>query len=83
MTVRLIPVTGKRELKQFIYLPEQLHRDHPMWMPPLYMDEWDYFNPKKNRAFGYCDTTMMLAEQDGRARRAGDGDHQPPPQRDT
>jgi hypothetical protein len=65
MSVRLIPVTGKRELKRFIYLPEVLHRDHPMWMPNLYMDEWDYFDPKKNRAFGYCDTTLMLAEKDG------------------
>lgn len=66
MAVRLIPVAGKRELKQFIYLAEELHRDHPMWMPPLYMDEWDYFDPKKNRAFAYCDTTLMLAEKDGR-----------------
>lgn len=66
MAVRLIPVTTKRELKRFIYLPEVLHEDHPQWMPPLYMDEWDYFNPRKNRGFGYCDTTMMLAEQDGR-----------------
>ena len=66
MPVRLTPVAGKRELKRFIYLPEQLHKDHAMWMPPLYMDEWDYFDPKKNRAFGYCDTTMMLAEKDGR-----------------
>jgi GNAT superfamily N-acetyltransferase len=66
MPVRLTPVAGKRELKRFIYLPEQLHKDHPLWMPPLYMDEWDYFNPKKNGAYGYCDTTMMLAEKDGR-----------------
>jgi len=65
MAVRLLPVAGKRDLKRFIFLPEQLHRDHALWMPPLYMDEWDYFNPKKNRAFGYCDTTMMLAEKDG------------------
>jgi GNAT superfamily N-acetyltransferase len=35
-------------------------------MPPIYFDEWSYFNRKKNRAFGYCDTTMMLACQDGR-----------------
>lgn len=35
-------------------------------MPPIYMDEWDYFNPRKNRAFGYCDTTMMLAWKGGR-----------------
>lgn len=66
MAVRLTPVASRRDLKRFIYLPEQLHQDHPLWMPPLYMDEWDYFNPKKNRAYGYCDTTMMLAEQDGR-----------------
>ena len=66
MAVRLIPVSGKRELKQFIYLPERLHEDHPLWAPPLYLDEWNWFNPKKNRAFGYCDTTMALAEKDGR-----------------
>ena len=68
MAVRLIPVstTGKRELRQFIYLPEQLHKDHALWMPPLYMDEWDYLNPKKNRGFSYCDTTLALAEKDGR-----------------
>lgn len=67
MSVRLIPVTTKAELKRFIYLPEDLHRDHPQWMPMnLYMDDWDYFDPKKNRALAYCDTTLLLAEQDGR-----------------
>jgi len=66
MTVSLTAVTGRRALKQFIFLPEQLHRDHALWMPPIYMDEWDYFNPTKNRAFGYCDTTMMLAWKGGR-----------------
>ncbi len=66
MTVSLTPVTGRRELRQFILLPEQLHRDHALWMPPIYMDEWEYFNVKKNRAFGYCDTTMTLAWKGGR-----------------
>ena len=67
MSVRLIPVTSRRELKRFIYLPEVLHEGHAQWMPMnLYMDDWDYFNPKKNRALSYCDTTLMLAEQDGR-----------------
>lgn len=64
--IRLIPVTSKSDLRRFIHLPAALHAAQPEWMPPLYMDEWDYFNPKKNLAFGYCDTTLMLAEQDGR-----------------
>ena len=66
MPVQLTPVQNRRDLKRFIYLPEQLHRDHPKWMPPIYMDEWKYYDPKKNRAFRYCDATMALAWKDGR-----------------
>jgi hypothetical protein len=66
MAIRLIPVQSRRDLRRFIYLAEALHRDHPMWMPPLYSDEWAYFDPRRNRAFSYCDTTQVLAEQDGR-----------------
>ena len=29
------------------------------------MDAWHYFNPRKNRAFGYCDTTIVLAWKGG------------------
>ncbi|MDO8665902.1 MAG: hypothetical protein Q7J79_04770, partial [Gemmatimonadales bacterium] len=65
MPLGLTPVRTRRDLKRFIYLPERLHRDHPKWMPPIYWDEWDYFNPRKNRAFGYCDTTLALAHRDG------------------
>ena len=66
MPVQVVPVAGKRDLKRFIYLPEQLHRDHPRWMPPIYMDEWKYYDPRKNLAYRYCDTTMVLAAKDGR-----------------
>ena len=60
-------VVSKYDLKEFIYLPEKLHNNHLNWVPPIYKDEWDYFNRKKNRAFKYCDTTIILARADGRA----------------
>jgi GNAT superfamily N-acetyltransferase len=66
MSVQVSPVAGKRDLKRFIYLPEQLHRAHPRWMPPIYMDEWKYYNPRKNLAFRYCEAVLLLAEKDGR-----------------
>ena len=66
MAVQLSTVTSRRDLRRFIYLPADLHRDHPKWMPPLYMDEWKYYDPKRNRAFAYCDATMVLASRDGR-----------------
>jgi hypothetical protein len=56
---------SRSELKEFIYLPEKLHKDHINWVPPIYNDEWDYFNPEKNRAFTYCDTTVLLARRNG------------------
>jgi hypothetical protein len=65
MTVQLTPVDNRRALKQFIFLPERLHRDHAKWMPPIYMDEWKYYDPKKNKAFRCCDATMVLAWKDG------------------
>ncbi|RFT16845.1 MAG: hypothetical protein OP8BY_0787 [Candidatus Saccharicenans subterraneus] len=65
MSINLIEVKTKSQLKTFIYLPEKLHRDQPNWVHPIYMDEWAYFNPKKNKAFSYSDTLMLLAEKDG------------------
>lgn len=63
MDIQIIPVTTRRALKEFIYLPERLHRQHPLWVPPIYLDEWYFFNPDKNQAFAYCDSTLVLAKQ--------------------
>ncbi|MDI6698379.1 MAG: GNAT family N-acetyltransferase [Candidatus Saccharicenans sp.] len=65
MSIELIEVKTRAQLKAFIYLPEKLHKDRPNWVPPIYMDEWAYFNPKKNKAFSYSDTILLLAEKDG------------------
>lgn len=59
-------VVSKSDLKEFIHLPEKLHKDHTNWVPPIYSDEWDYFNPEKNRAFSYCDTKIVLARSEGK-----------------
>jgi hypothetical protein len=66
MTLRIVPVTSPSDLRRFIYLPEVLHRDHALWMPPIYWDERQWFNPKKNLAFRYSDTTLALAWRDGK-----------------
>ena len=64
MDIELKEVKTRKDLKRFIYLPEKIHADHPNWVHPLYMDEWNYFNPKKNEAFSYCDTVLLLAYQE-------------------
>jgi GNAT superfamily N-acetyltransferase len=66
MAIDVREVKTRRDLKTFIYLPEKIHRDHHNWVPPIYMDEWKYFDPKKNKAFGYCQTILLLAFREDR-----------------
>jgi len=61
MAIHIRKVRNKRDLKRFIYLPEKIHAYHKTWVPPIYMDEWNYFNPEKNKAFSYCETILLLA----------------------
>ena len=61
MEPRIREVDGYRDLRKFIFLPEKLHAGHDKWVPPLYKQEFDYFDPKKNRYFAYCKTILLLA----------------------
>jgi hypothetical protein len=66
MPIEIREVFSRKDLKTFIYLPEKIHAGHENWVHPIYMDDWKYFDKKKNKAFGYCDTILLLAWKDGR-----------------
>ena len=66
MAIEITAVSSRRELKTFIHLPSLIHKNHSNWVPPIYMDELEFFNPKKNKAFDHCDTILALARQNGR-----------------
>ncbi len=59
--ITLKEVVTRRDLRDFIYLPEKVHRDDPEWLPPIYMDEWKLYDRKKNKSFGYADAILLLA----------------------
>lgn len=65
MDLQIIKVENKRDLKKFIHLPAKIHKGHSNWIPPLYYEEWLYYNPNKNRAFNYSDTILLLAILNG------------------
>ncbi len=58
-------VSGRRELKEFIYFPQILHKNHLNWVPPLYSEEKRYFDQSKNHGFKYCSTVEVLARING------------------
>jgi GNAT superfamily N-acetyltransferase len=65
MPIEIREVKTGAGLKTFIYLPEKIHAGHANWVHPIYMDEKKYFDPKKNKAFEYCDVGLWLAWRDG------------------
>jgi hypothetical protein len=54
-------VADKRDKRKFIFLPAKVHRKDSNWLPPLYMDEWELFDEKKNKSYKYADTVLFLA----------------------
>lgn len=63
--IRIHIASGKKDLKNFIYLPEKLHKNHPLWVPPLYKEEQHYLNHKHNLAYRYCSTVHVMAKKNG------------------
>jgi len=57
-------VVTKKDKRKFIYLPVKVHKNNPNWLPPIYLDEWELFNEKKNKSYQYADTVLYLASRD-------------------
>lgn len=57
------PITPKL-LKTYIYLPNKLYANDPLFVPPIYADEFKFHNPKHNEALQYCITQKWLIFKD-------------------
>lgn len=65
--IEIREVKTRKDLRKFIHLPAEIHKNHVNWVPPIYMDDWEFFNPKKNKSFDSCDTILLLAIKEGKA----------------
>lgn len=54
-------VGNKKELRDFIYLPENVHSGEREWLHPIYIDEWEMFNKEKNKSYQYADAILLIA----------------------
>lgn len=61
MKIEIRRVTTRSDFRHFIYLPEKIHRNHANWVHPIYLDDREYFDARKNKAFTYSDTILLLA----------------------
>lgn len=59
-------VTTRAERKLFIEYPYQKYKNHPTWVTPLLMQEWDDTDPKKNPFFDHADVELFIALESGK-----------------
>lgn len=57
-------VKSRKDLKKFINFPKKLYKDNEYYVPTLNSDIKTMFNRKKNAAYEYCDSLLVLAYKD-------------------
>jgi hypothetical protein len=59
-------VSTRAERKLWIEYPYQKYKNHPTWVTPLLMQEWDDTDPKKNPFFDHAEVELFLALENGK-----------------
>jgi hypothetical protein len=65
MSIQILQVSSKADLKRFIRLPASLPDRRPNAVLPLWSDEEAFHDPARNPALRECDHVCFLALRDG------------------
>lgn len=66
MSIAIREITTNRGLRRFISFPFRLYKNHPYWVPPLRLEEYNTLHWKRNPAFEHSEARYWLAYKDGR-----------------
>lgn len=59
--IKVVPISGGKELKKFVKFKNRLYKNHPYAIPTLVSDELVTLNTKKNPASDFCESQCFLA----------------------
>jgi len=66
VSVQIRRVVTRRDLRAFVELPRGVHRNHPLWVPPLKFDVRRRLDRNRNPFFEHAEAEYFLAMRDGR-----------------
>ena len=61
MSLRLLEVRSRQDLKRWVRFPYEHYRGHPHFVPQLFREELAYFDRSKNPAFEVAEVKLFLA----------------------
>ena len=66
MSVNIVKVENKRQLKNFIEFGYSLYKNNPYYVPELYGDVMNTLRKDRNSAFEFCEADYFLAYRDSK-----------------
>jgi GNAT superfamily N-acetyltransferase len=66
VSIDVRPVSGRRDLREFVELPYRLHSTSPVWVPPLRLERRLFLWRRTNPFFTHGDAQLLLARRGGR-----------------
>lgn len=65
--MKIIKVRSKKNMRDFVHLPQVIFRDHPCYVPPLWIDEKNGYIARNNPILSISDYELLLVlNDDGR-----------------
>lgn len=65
MSYSVVPVTKRRQLREFLRLPFALYRNDPLWVPPLVGQVRRTLDPRRNPYFANAMIRLFVCYRDG------------------
>ncbi|MFZ5426623.1 MAG: hypothetical protein ACOZEN_06590 [Thermodesulfobacteriota bacterium] len=66
MSVRIDPVSSKKDMDEFIQLPFEIYKGDPHWVPPVVPHLRKFLDPKTGPFFEVGEAQYFLARKDGK-----------------
>lgn len=65
MSVDIVKVSSKKDLKIFVRFANKLYKGNPYYVPSMPFDDMNTFDKEKNGAFAFSEAELYLAYRDG------------------
>ena len=66
ITIEKIDTNNKAQIKRFVRIPYRLYRNHPQWVPPLFVDAEMQLNKSKHPFYEHSEADFFIALRDGK-----------------
>jgi hypothetical protein len=66
MSLSILEVQTRSELKEWVLFPFRFYREDPFYVPQIIREELDFFSADRNPSFKIADTKMLLVQQNGK-----------------